>query len=91
MSSSITHGCTANLGHLRPGRTERLAPPSGGPRERCPFLFADRRRPAALCLEKHRAGWFQFLRTRIRHRVTGAQGTTASLHIVITSAYAIGE
>ena len=38
-----THGCIFILGHLRPGRTERRpAPPSRGPRERCPFLSADR-------------------------------------------------
>ena len=65
-----SHGCI--LGHFRLGRAERLVPPSGGPRERCPFLFADRRRPAALCLRKHCTGWFQFHRTRLRHRVRGA-------------------
>ena len=72
MSSNITHGCIFTLGHLKPGGTERPVPPSGGLRERCPFLFADRRRPVAFCLQKHRAGWFQFFRTRLRHRVTGA-------------------
>ena len=71
MSSSITHGCIFKLGHFRPGRTERPVPPSGGPRERCPALSADRRRPVRF-VEEHRAGWFQFLRTRLRHRVTGA-------------------
>ena len=52
-------------------RSDDLHPPLGGPRERCPVLSADRRRPVRF-VEEHRAGWFQFLRTRLRHRVTGA-------------------
>ena len=82
---------TFDLGHLRPGRTRRPVPPSGGPRERCPFFLPTIDVLLRLCTQKHRTGWFQFLRTRLRHRVRCALGTTASLHIVTTLDYAIGE
>ena len=75
------------FGPLQAWQNGATRPPSGGQRERCPVFFVDHDVLHAFFTQKHRMGWFQFLRTRLRHRVRGAEGTTASRHTVTTLDY----
>ena len=83
MSSRSTHECIFDLGHFRPGRTERPDPPRGA-RGSAARFSADHRRPVALLYAEAPHGMVSVLPDTARHRVRSAQGTTASLHTVTT-------
>ena len=55
-----------------PAERSDLSPPMGARGSAARFFLPTIDVLLRLCTQKHRTGWFQFLRTRLRHRVRGA-------------------